>query len=85
MKEFIKILGLAIVCTAIMFGIGIIVANIIRPYDREVISCIILSIVGVGMTLPVFLMDAKKDWVANIAIFCMSYIPMQAILVAMFL
>ena len=47
MKEFTKILGLAIVGTALMLGIAALAASVLRPYNREIVGCILLSIAGI--------------------------------------
>lgn len=85
MKEFIKILGLAIVGTALMLGIAVLAAGVLRSYDREIVSCVIISIVGIGMLLPMFLVDTDKEWVTDVCIFLMAWTPMQAIMIAAFL
>ena len=85
MKEFMKVLGLAIVGTALMFGIAALAAGVLRSYDREIIHCVLLSVVGLSLVIPLFLMDSEKDWVANVCMFCMGWIPMQGILIAAFL
>lgn len=78
-----KVLGLAIIGTALMFGIGIIVANIIRPYNREVVGCCLMSAVGIAFIAPIIVMgvDCKKQWVENITLFCMAWIPMQTVMI----
>ena len=85
MKEFTKVLGLAIVSTALMLGIAAFAAGVLRSYDREIVSCVILSIVAVSMMLPMFFMDSKKEWVTDVMIFLMSWTPLQGILIAAFL
>ena len=85
MKEFLKILGLAIVGTALMLGIAVLTADMLRSYNREKVSCIILSIVGISMLLPLFFMDTEKKWVCDICISCMGWVPIQSILIAAFL
>ena len=85
MKEFTKILGLAIVGTALMLGIAVLAAGMLRSYDREIVSCVILSIVAISMLLPIAFIDNQKEWVTNICIFLMAWTPMQAIMIAAFL
>ena len=85
MKEFIKILGLAIVGTALMLGIAVLAAGVLRPYNREIVSSVIISIVGISMLLPIAFIDNQKEWVTNICIFLMAWTPMQAIMIAAFL
>lgn len=85
MKEFIKILGLAIVGTALMLGIAIVMADVLRSYDREIVSSVIISIVGISMLLPVAFIDSQKEWVTDVMIFLMAWTPMQAIMIAAFL
>ena len=85
MKEFIKILGLAIVGTALMLGIAVLAAGVLRSYDREIVSSVIISIVGISMLLPIAFIDNQKEWVTDIMIFLMAWTPMQAIMIAAFL
>ena len=85
MKEFIKILGLAIVGTALMLGIAVLAAGVLRSYDREIVSCVILSIVAISMLLPIAFIDSQKEWITDICIFLMAWTPMQAIMIAAFL
>lgn len=85
MKEFGKILGLAIIGTALMLAIAAFAANMLRPYDREIVSCVVLSITTISMLIPMFFMDSEKEWVCDLMIFLMSWTPMQAILIAAFL
>ena len=82
MKEFMKVLGLAIVGTALMLGIAAVAAGVLRSYNREVVSCILLSIVGISMIAPLFVLESKKEWVIDVAIFCMAYFPIQIIIIA---
>lgn len=81
MKTFFKILGLAIVGTALMLGIAIVMADVLRPYDREIVGSILLSIITISMLFPLFVMESKKEWITDVAIFCMAYIPMQGIMI----
>lgn len=85
MKTFMKILGLAIVGTALMLGIAVLAAGMLRSYDREIVSSVIISIVGISMLLPIAFIDNQKEWVTNICIFLMAWTPMQAIMIAAFL
>jgi len=85
MKEFAKILGLATVGTALMLGIAVLAAGMLRSYDREIVSCVILSIVAISMLLPIAFIDNQKEWVTDICIFLMAWTPMQAIMIAAFL
>lgn len=85
MKEFTKILGLAIIGTALMLGIAVLVAGVLRPYNREIVSSIILSVVAISMLLPIVFIDNHKEWVTDICIFLMAWTPMQAIMIAAFL
>lgn len=85
MKEFTKVLGLAIVGTALMLGIAAFAAGVLRSYNRETVSCVILSIVAVSMLLPLFFMDNEKEWVTDVMLFLMAWTPVQAILIAAFL
>ena len=85
MKEFIKILGLATVGTALMLGIAVLAAGMLRSYDREIVSSVIISIVGISMLLPIAFIDNQKEWVTDICIFLMAWTPMQAIMIAAFL
>lgn len=85
MKEFTKILGLAIVGTALMLGIAVLAASMLRSYNREIVSCVILSIVAVSMLLPIAFIDNQKEWVTDVMIFLMAWTPMQAIMIAAFL
>lgn len=85
MKEFIKILGLTIVGTALMLGIAVLAAGMLRSYDREIVSCVILSIVAISMLLPLFFMDNEKEWVTDVMLFLMAWTPIQAVLIAAFL
>ena len=85
MKEFTKVLGLAIVGTALMLGIAAFAASVLRSYDREIVSSVIISIVGISMLLPIAFIDNQKEWVTDICIFLMAWTPMQAIMIAAFL
>lgn len=85
MKEFAKILGLAIVGTALMLGIAVLTAGVLRSYNREIVSSVILSIVAISMLLPIAFMDNQKEWVCDLMIFLMAWTPMQAIMIAAFL
>jgi len=89
MKEFAKVLVCAVVGTFVMLGIAVYVASLLRTFDREIVSCVIISIVGLAMLAPLFYMmveDSKEDgWAMNAALICMGYIPIQAILIAAFL
>jgi hypothetical protein len=85
MKTFFKILGLAIVGTVLMLGIAAFAADMLRPYNREIVSSVILSIVAVSMLLPLFFMDNEKKWVTDVMLFLMAWTPVQAILIAAFL
>ena len=85
MKEFMKVLGLAIIGTALMLGIAAFAAGVLRHYDREVVSSVIISIVAISMLLPVAFIDSQKEWVTDICIFLMAWTPMQAIMIAAFL
>ena len=82
MKTFMKILGLAIVGTALMLSIAIVMADVLRSYNRETVSCILTSVITISMVFPLFVMESKKEWITNVAIFCMAYIPMQGIMIA---
>lgn len=82
MKEFMKILGLAIIGTALMLGIAALAASVLRHYDREIVGCILLSIVALSMLAPIAVIDCKKEWVTDLAIFCMAYFPIQIIIIA---
>lgn len=82
MKTFFKILGLAIIGTVLMLGIAIVMADMLRSYDREIVGSVLLSIITISMLFPLFVMESKKEWVTNVAIFCMAYIPMQGIMIA---
>lgn len=82
MKTFIKILGLAIVGTALMLGIAVLAASVLCSYDREIVFCILISVITLSMVAPLFVMESKKEWITNVAIFCMAYIPMQGIIIA---
>lgn len=81
MKEFIKVLGLAIVGTALMLCFATIAANILRPYDREIVGCVLASIAAVFMLAPLFTMECKNEWVVNASMFCMAYFPIQIIII----
>ena len=85
MKEFMKVLGLAIVCTALMLGIAVLTASVLRSYDREIVSSVIISIVAISMLLPIAFIENQKEWVTDICIFLMAWVPMQAIMIAAFL
>lgn len=82
MKTFFKILGLAIVGTALMLGIAMLVAGVLRSYDREIVGSILLSIITISMISPLFVMESKKEWIINVAIFCMAYFPLQGLIIA---
>lgn len=82
MKTFMKILGLAIVGTALMLGIAIVMADMLRSYDREIVSSVLVSIITISMVSPLFVMESKKEWIINVAIFCMAYFPLQGLIIA---
>lgn len=82
MKTFIKILGLAIVGTVLMLSIAIVMADMLRSYDREIVSCVLVSIITISMVSPLFVMESKKEWIINVAIFCMAYFPLQGLMIA---
>jgi len=82
MKEFIKILGLAIVGTALMLVCGYFAASILRSCNREIVFCVLVSVVALSMMAPLFTMECKKEWVENVSIFCMTYFPIQVIIIA---
>ena len=85
MKEFAKVLACAIVGTFVMLGIVVYAADVLRSYSREIVSCVIISVVAASMVSPLFVMDSKKEWTTDIAIFCMGFFPIQGILIAAFL
>ena len=85
MKEFTKVLGLAIVGAALMLSIAVLAAGVLRSYDREIVSSVILSIVAISMLLPIAFIDSQKEWITDICIFLMAWTPMQAIMIAAFL
>ena len=82
MKTFFKILGLAIVGTALMLVCGYFAASVLRSYDREIVFCVLISIVALSMVAPLFVMESKKEWVTDLAVFCMAYFPIQIIIIA---
>ena len=82
MKTFFKILGLAIVGTVLMLSIAIVMADMLRSYDREIVSSVLVSIITISMVSPLFVMESKKEWVINVAIFCMAYFPLQGLIIA---
>ena len=77
-----KILGLAIVGTVLMLSIAIVMADMLRSYDREIVSSVLVSIITISMVSPLFVMESKKEWVINAAIFCMAYFPLQGLIIA---
>ena len=85
MKEFTKVLGLAIVGTALMLVCGYFAASVLRSYDREIVFCVLISIVALSMVAPLFVMESKKEWVTDAAIFCMAFFPIEGIMITMFL
>ena len=82
MKTFFKILGLAIVGTVLMLSIAIVMADMLRSYDREIVSSVLVSIITISMVSPLFVMESKKEWVTDIAIFCMAFFPIEGIIIA---
>jgi hypothetical protein len=82
MKTFFKILGLAIVGTALMLVCGYFAASVLRSCDREIVFCILISIITISMVSPLFVMESKKEWVTDIAIFCMAFFPIEGIIIA---
>ena len=82
MKEFMKILGLAIVGTALMVYVAALAASVLRSYDREIVYCVLISIAALSMISPLFIMESKKEWATDLAIFCLAYFPMQVLLIA---
>lgn len=81
MKTFFKILGLAIVGTALMLICGYFAASVLRSCNREIVFCVLISIVALSMVAPLFTMECKKKWVTDLAIFCMAYFPIQIIII----
>ena len=82
MKTFVKILGLAIVSTALMLSIAIVMADVLRSYNRETVSCVLISVIAVSMVAPMFVLESEKEWVINVAIFCMAYFPLKGLMIA---
>lgn len=82
MRTFMKILGLAIVGTALMLVCGYFAAGMLRSYDREIVSNVLVSIITISMVSPLFVMESKKEWIINVAIFCMAYFPLQGLIIA---
>lgn len=82
MKEFTKVLGLAIVGTALMLGIAVIAASVLRSCDREIVFCVLISVITLSMVAPLFVMESKKEWVTDAAIFCMAFFPIEGIMIA---
>lgn len=82
MKEFMKILGLAIVGTALMLVCGYFAASVLRSYDREIVFCVLISVITLSMVAPLFVMESKKEWVTDVAIFCMAFFPIEGIIIA---
>ena len=80
-----KVLGLAIVGTVLMLTVAAFAASMLRPYDREIVSSVIFSIVAISMLLPIAFIDNQKEWVTDVCIFLMAWTPMQAIMIAAFL
>ena len=85
MKEFAKVLVCAIVGTFVMLGIAVYAAGVLRSYNREIVSCVIISVVAASMVSPLFVMDSKKEWITDVTLFCMGFFPIQGILIAAFL
>lgn len=77
-----KILGLAIVGTALMLGIAVLTASVLRLYNREIVCCVLLSIAALSMLAPVMVIDCKKEWITDLAIFCMAFFPIEVIMIA---
>ena len=77
-----KILGLAIVGTALMLVCGYFATSVLRSYDREIVFCVLISIVALSMVAPLFVMESKKEWVTDIAIFCMAFFQIEGIIIA---
>lgn len=85
MKTFMSILGFAIVGTVLMLSIAIVMADMLRSYDREIVSSVLVSIITISMVSPLFVMESKKEWIINVAIFCMAYFPLQGLIIAVLL
>lgn len=85
MKTFVKILGLAIVGAVLMLSVAIVMADVLRSYNRETVSCVLISVITISMVSPLFVMESKKEWIINVAIFCMAYFPLQGLMIAAFL
>lgn len=82
MKTFVKILGLAIVGAVLMLSVAIVMADVLRSYNRETVSCVLISVITISMLFPLFVMESKKEWVTDVAIFCMAYFPLQGLMIA---
>lgn len=82
MKTFVKILGLAIVGAVLMLSVAIVMADVLRSYNRETVSCVLISVITVSMVAPMFVLESEKEWVINVAIFCMAYFPLQGLMIA---
>lgn len=81
MKEFMKILGLAIVGTALMLGIAVVAASVLRSCDREIVFCVLISVITLSMVAPLFIMESEKEWATDAAIFCMAFFPIEGIMI----
>lgn len=82
MKTFVKILGLAIVGAVLMLSIAIVMADVLRSYNRETVSCVLISVITVSMVAPMFVLESEKEWVTDVAIFCMAFFPIEGIIIA---
>ena len=83
MKTFMKILGFAIIGTALMFVIAVVAASILRSYNRETVGCCLMSAVGIAFIAPIIVMgvECSNKWVENTTLFCMAWVPMQTVMI----
>jgi hypothetical protein len=88
MREFVKVLIIAVIGTALMFGAAIVLAMVLRPLGRETAGTIVCSVVGVSLLAPIIEVGLEKDlpqWLENTIFFGMAVIPMVGILTAVFI
>ncbi len=84
MKEFFKVLVIAIVLTMALMTAAYYTASILKPFDRELVECIAVSMVGLSMLTPLCIMgfDIKSERAFDVSIAVAAIVPIFTILVA---
>lgn len=84
MKEFLnflKILVLATIGSALMLMVAAFAASVLSAYNKEIVVNIIISIVAVSVILPMFFIDSKKEWLTITSLVVMAYTLIQSIMI----